>query len=75
MLDFRLKSVTFENVPGVVTMKKNEHYFPTMDFTKDSREACGWRRVTYENGSAHKGVSSLAAEIMDEGAGHEEDLE
>ncbi|KAI9710874.1 MAG: hypothetical protein M1812_007326 [Candelaria pacifica] len=72
---FRLKSVTFDNVPWVVTMKKNEHYFPTMDFTKDAREACGWRRVTYENGSPHKGVSSLTAEVMDEGAGHEEDVE
>ncbi|KAI9777982.1 MAG: hypothetical protein M1835_005094 [Candelina submexicana] len=72
---FRLKSVTFDNVPWVVTMKKNEHYFPTMDLTKDVREACGWRRVTYENGSPHKGVSSLTAEVMDEGAGHEEDVE
>ncbi|KAI9696118.1 MAG: hypothetical protein M1836_005949 [Candelina mexicana] len=72
---FRLKSVTFDNVPWVVTMKKNEHYFPTMDLTKDVREACGWRRVTYENGSPHKGVSSLTAEVMDEGVGHEEDVE
>ena len=24
--DFRLKAVTFDNVPWVVTMKKNDHY-------------------------------------------------
>jgi pro-apoptotic serine protease NMA111 len=26
---FRLKVMTFDNVPWVATMKKNEHYFPT----------------------------------------------
>lgn len=30
-------------------MKKNEHYFPTTEWTKDSSEPCGWRRTTYED--------------------------
>ena len=47
---FRLKAVTFDSVPWVVTMKKNEHYFPTVEWNKDKTETCGWRRVTYEDG-------------------------
>lgn len=48
--DFRLKAVTFDSVPWVVTMKKNEHYFPTVEWIKDKEVPCGWRRVTYEGG-------------------------
>ncbi|KAL1843332.1 hypothetical protein VTJ49DRAFT_2149 [Mycothermus thermophilus] len=47
---FRLRAMTFDSVPWVVTMKKNEHYFPTMELIKDATEPCGWRRVTYEGG-------------------------
>lgn len=53
--DFRLKAVTFDSVPWVITMKKNEHYFPTMEWIKDSSEECGWRRMTYEGGKAIEG--------------------
>ncbi|KAK5660499.1 hypothetical protein OQA88_13047 [Cercophora sp. LCS_1] len=52
---FRLRAVTFDSVPWVVTMKKNEHYFPTMEWIKDPKEECGWRRVTYEGGKAIQG--------------------
>ena len=48
--------MTFDDLPWVVTMKKNEHYFPTMEWIKDGSEPCGWRRVTYEDGGqAHEG--------------------
>ncbi|SLM41327.1 nuclear serine protease 2 [Lasallia pustulata] len=67
---FRLKVVTFDNVPWMATMKKNEHYFPTMEFVKDPTEACGWKRLSYENGEEVKGVANLTSENMDEGAGH-----
>lgn len=70
---FRLKVVTFDNVPWVATMKKNEHYFPTMEFVKDATEPCGWKRLSYENGEQVKGVANLTSENMDEGAGHEHD--
>ncbi|OAA61487.1 Peptidase cysteine/serine, trypsin-like protein [Cordyceps fumosorosea ARSEF 2679] len=58
---FRLKAVTFDCVPWVITMKKNDHYFPTMEWIKDDSEPCGWRRVSYEgaavvNGEATDGV-------------------
>lgn len=72
-VDFRLKAVTFDNVPWVITMKKNDHYFPTTEWIKDSDEPCGWRRVTYEGnavfqGEATDGVPAVAAEA-DVGAG------
>ncbi|KAI1168302.1 Pro-apoptotic serine protease NMA111 [Nemania serpens] len=47
---FRIRAMTFDNVPWVVTMKKNEHYFPTMEWIKDGSEPCGWKRITYESG-------------------------
>jgi pro-apoptotic serine protease NMA111 len=45
---FRLKVMTFDNVPWVATMKKNEHYFPTIEFLKDDKEALGWKKVVRE---------------------------
>ncbi len=45
---FRLKVMTFDNVPWVATMKKNEHYFPTMEFTKDNNEPLGWKKILHE---------------------------
>ena len=61
---FRLKLMTFDNQPWVVTMKQNMHYFPTVEFVKDPSEREGWRRVTYENGvpKANKGDVPDAAE-------------
>lgn len=61
---FRLRVCTFDNVPWVATMKKNEHYFPTIEYVKDSREANGWRvRSWGEKG----GVQDAAGGVMDEG--------
>jgi hypothetical protein len=48
--------MTFDNVPWVITMKKNEHYFPTVEWKKDDSEECGWKRTAYENnGKPHDG--------------------
>ncbi|KAK1252746.1 hypothetical protein MKX08_003933 [Trichoderma sp. CBMAI-0020] len=52
---FRIKAVTFDSVPWVITMKKNDHYFPTMEWIKDGNEPCGWRRVTYEGNQVFQG--------------------
>jgi hypothetical protein len=51
---FRLKVMTFDNVPWVATMKKCEHYFPTIEFVKDATEELGWKKVVHE---AEKGGS------------------
>ncbi|EDN97016.1 hypothetical protein SS1G_01944 [Sclerotinia sclerotiorum 1980 UF-70] len=53
--DFRIKVVTFDNVPWVITMKKNDHYFPTTEWIKDPTEKSGWKRITYEMGNAVEG--------------------
>ncbi|RYP10319.1 hypothetical protein DL765_008173 [Monosporascus sp. GIB2] len=53
---FRLRAMTFDDVPWVITMKKNEHYFPTTEWIKDGSEPCGWKRITYEHdGKVHEG--------------------
>ncbi|KAJ6157927.1 Pro-apoptotic serine protease [Penicillium chermesinum] len=45
---FRLRAVTFDNVPWVVTMKKNDHYFPMSEYIKDPSVAAGWRTVSHD---------------------------
>ena len=45
---FRLKVMTFDNVPWVATMKKNEHYFPTIEYVKDPSEPLGWKKTIHE---------------------------
>ena len=39
-------------------MKKNEHYFPTIEYVKDKSEALGWRKVIHEaeDGGAREDV-------------------
>lgn len=54
--------MTFDNVPWVVTMKKNDHYFPTMEWIKDTSQPSRWKRITYEQGKpvageGHDGIN------------------
>ena len=61
---FRLRVCTFDNVPWVATMKKDEHYFPTVEYVKDTSEANGWRVTSFgEKG----GVQDATGAVMDEG--------
>lgn len=53
-----MKAVTFDSVPWMITMKKNDHYFPTVEWIKDDKEPCGWRRVTYEGKEVFQGEST-----------------
>ena len=59
---FRLKVMTFDNMPWVATMKKNEHYFPTVEFIKDASIREGWRRITYEDGKVKRGEGEIIVE-------------
>jgi len=53
---FRLRIITFDNIPYILTMKKNEHYFPTIEYVKDNIGG-EWRVRTYsEDGQAKDGV-------------------
>ncbi|KAJ5052193.1 uncharacterized protein L3040_001952 [Drepanopeziza brunnea f. sp. 'multigermtubi'] len=69
---FRLKAMTFDQVPWVITMKKNDHYFPTMEWIKDASEPNGWKRVTYEQGrvvagEGKEGINVVAGDTFDDG--------
>ncbi|KAF2106296.1 Pro-apoptotic serine protease NMA111 [Lophiotrema nucula] len=67
---FRLKVITFDNVPWVATMKKNEHYFPTMEYVKDASEALGWKKTVHECDETGD-REETAPEAMDTGAGQD----
>ncbi|KAJ5125190.1 Pro-apoptotic serine protease [Penicillium atrosanguineum] len=68
---FRLRAVTFDNVPWVVTMKKNDHYFPMSEYLKDPSVSAGWRTIPHDKSADKLGISSDAANLnpdaMDEG--------
>ncbi|KAH6619148.1 trypsin-like cysteine/serine peptidase domain-containing protein [Chaetomium sp. MPI-SDFR-AT-0129] len=71
---FRLRAMTFDSVPWVVTMKKNDHYFPTVELIKDPSEECGWRRVTYEGGKVIEGDEGTDG-VAAPGTGEANDME
>lgn len=58
---FRLKMMTFDNVSWVATLKANNHWFPTVEFVKDSAVREGWRRVQYVDGVKKEGKGEAAA--------------
>ncbi|KAK5938663.1 hypothetical protein PMZ80_008854 [Knufia obscura] len=62
---FRLRAMTFDNVPWVVTMKKNDHYFPMSEYVKDTSKPAGWRTVSYRR---RNDGAPVTADAMDEGA-------
>ncbi|EPS33130.1 hypothetical protein PDE_08092 [Penicillium oxalicum 114-2] len=68
---FRLRAVTFDNVPWVVTMKKNDHYFPMSEYVKDPSVEAGWRTISHDKRKDGLGAASDAANLnpdaMDEG--------
>ena len=66
---FRLRVVTFDNVPWVASMKKNEHYFPTMEFVKENGE---WTKRLVKGVGSEKdqtGEVGLSSGVMDEAVG------
>lgn len=60
---FRLRAMTFDNVPWVVTMKKNEHYFPMSEYVKESTGS--WKTVSHRK---RTDGAPVTADGMDEGA-------
>ena len=75
---FRMRVVTFDDVPWVATMKKNEHYFPTMEFFRETAQGKDlggdyeWVKRVIEtvdrDGQKINGVAGLPTEPMDESA-------
>lgn len=39
---------TFDNITWTATMKKNEHYFPTIELRKDPSSPLGWKKTVHE---------------------------
>lgn len=68
---FRLRVCTFDNVPWVATMKKNEHYFPTVEYIKDASEASGWKVRSW---AENNGVQDPSGSVMDEATAASNDL-
>lgn len=71
---FRLRAVTFDSVPWIVTMKKNEHYFPTVQWIKDKSVDIGWRRITYEAGKMIDGEGADGVPSVTDDVGEPDDL-
>ncbi|KKK24788.1 hypothetical protein AOCH_006067 [Aspergillus ochraceoroseus] len=75
---FRLRAVTFDNVPWVVTMKKNDHYFPMSEYVKDDAQPSGWRTISHDKNQRDgiaADVANLNPDAMDEGFEGGSDME
>jgi hypothetical protein len=51
-------------------MKKNEHYFPTIEYLKDAEEPLGWKKIIHEceaNGAREEmGPDELEGEAVED---------
>ncbi|KAM0350692.1 hypothetical protein ACHAPU_003184 [Fusarium lateritium] len=52
---FKMKITDFDGSPSVVTIKKDERYFPTVEWIRDVSHPEGWKRITYEDGKVVQG--------------------
>ncbi|KAL8999399.1 MAG: hypothetical protein Q9169_001713 [Polycauliona sp. 2 TL-2023] len=68
---FRLRVVTFDNVPWVATMKKCEHYFPTMEFVKEAGTGVWRKHVFGTEGDGVGGMGGMGGGVDEMGAGGE----
>jgi hypothetical protein len=61
--------MTFDNVPWVATLKKNEHYFPTVAFERDAEAPEGWKRrvVKFGEDEDKKGFKEDGGEVLSAG--------
>lgn len=40
----RVRCLSFDNVPIMLSVKMVNHYFPLVDMVKDSKAECGWSK-------------------------------
>ncbi|KAG1104067.1 hypothetical protein G6F42_017138 [Rhizopus arrhizus] len=40
----RVRCLSFDNVPIMLSVKMVNHYFPLVDMVKDSNAECGWSK-------------------------------
>ena len=43
----RVKSVSFDLYPSVMTLKTCNHYYPVMELVRDRKSENGWKKVEY----------------------------
>lgn len=57
-------------------MKKNDHYFPTIEWVKDPSEKSGWRRITYEMGNAvdGEGKEGIGSAVGEDVGGYDQGM-
>ena len=68
---FRLRAMTFDNVPWVVSLKMNNHYFPMSEYVRDPSK--GWKTVSHrKKGGEEKDGAPVTADGMDEGGSGDE---
>ncbi|KIW75565.1 hypothetical protein Z517_10307 [Fonsecaea pedrosoi CBS 271.37] len=65
---FRLRVVTLKGVPQVVTMKKNSHYFPMVEYVRGSNGGWTVHRIEGQptNEPTNGSISGQVDEIVDE---------
>jgi hypothetical protein len=42
---FRITSMNTQNIQFVKTMRKDDYYFPMVEYQRDQAEACGWKTI------------------------------
>ncbi|KAG0333575.1 hypothetical protein BG004_000771 [Podila humilis] len=63
----RVKTMSFDMIPTVLSIKTNMHYWPTAEMVRDDKEESGWRKVADPLG----GSSTLSKAKADGGDGPE----
>jgi S1-C subfamily serine protease len=58
----RVRMVSFDYVPAVISVKPNDHYFPTIEMCRDRSVPYGWRTVRH--GSTNDGVDCICMEDL-----------
>ncbi|EED11727.1 PDZ domain-containing protein C23G3.12C, putative [Talaromyces stipitatus ATCC 10500] len=61
---FSLRCVTFDNIPWIMTMKKNDHYFAMSEYVKDtSSSPASWKVITDEASMAQGNITADAMDV------------
>ncbi|KAK9767228.1 hypothetical protein K7432_003110 [Basidiobolus ranarum] len=43
----RVKTISFDMIPMVLSIKTNQHYWPTVELLQDEEVDCGWRQLSH----------------------------
>ncbi|KAF9953667.1 hypothetical protein BGZ72_005245 [Mortierella alpina] len=60
----RVKTMSFDMIPTVLSIKTNMHYWPTAEMVRDDNEESGWRKVA-DSPSSLLGADGSSSEAAD----------